>query len=71
MAKKKNHYLEKMQQMYGNSICLDVRTFDEEMFEVTFQPLDAGTRKLFIKDVRALLKKYFGDNFYDFQNYDE
>lgn len=71
MAKKKNHYLEKMKQMYGNCICLEVGTFDEEMFEVTLQPLEDGTRELFIEDVRALLKKYFGDNFYDFQNDDE
>lgn len=69
MDKKKKNQL---QQMYGNCVSIEVMAFDDGLlFDVCLQPVEIDKRESFIKDVRALLSKYFGDSYYDFELSDD
>ena len=58
----------RLQQMYGKCITVEVTAFNSgNLFDVQLEPLENDQRELFIKDVRALLEKYFSGKYYDFE----
>ena len=61
----------KLQETYGNCISVEIRLFDQVLFDVCLEPLESDKREAFIKDVRALLGKYFDGNYYDFELSDD
>ena len=61
-----------LQKMYGNCVSVEINAFsDGLLFDVCLQPLESEKRDEFIKDVRALLGKYFDGNYYDFELSDD
>ena len=65
-------FYEAMRQQYANCVNVDVVAFnDGTLFEVSLKPLENEQRESFIKDVRALLEKYFSGKYYDFEVSDD
>ena len=62
---------ERLRPMYGNCFDIEIKDFDNLLFEVCLNPLENGTRESFINDVRALLDKYFDGNYYDYTKNDD
>ena len=58
----------RLQQMYGKCIMVEVTAINGgNLFDVELEPLENDQRESFIKDVRALLEKYFSGKYYDFE----
>ena len=58
----------RLQQTYGKCIMVEVTAINGgNLFDVELEPLENDQRESFIKDVRALLEKYFSGKYYDFE----
>ena len=58
----------RLQQTYGKCFNVEVTAINGgNLFDVELEPLENEQREAFIKDVRALLEKYFSGKYYDFE----
>ena len=58
----------RLRQTYGKCISVEVTAINGgDLFDVSLEPLESDQRESFIKDVRALLEKYFSGKYYDFE----
>ena len=64
----KKEYEARLQQTYGKCVSVEVNAINGgNLFELSLSPLENDQRESFIKDVRALLEKYFSGKYYDFE----
>ena len=62
----------RIQQLYGKCVSVEVNAVNVgNLFDVCLVPLENEQRESFIKDVRALLEKYFSGKYYDFEVSDD
>jgi hypothetical protein len=62
----------RIHQLYGKCVSVEVNAVNVgNLFDVCLEPLENEQRESFIKDVRALLEKYFSGKYYDFEVSDD
>ena len=62
----------RIHQLYGKCVSVEVNAVNVgNLFDVCLEPLKNEQRESFIKDVRALLEKYFSGKYYDFEVSDD